>query len=100
MLPSGDTCVTTVARRAVSGSALIAAAVVWALVNGPVEGPVLIAFGRGHGLTVADLPSVAAGLFGGWLITRRRRHPNHSGSTSRRSRSRVPRLRRRRKGSA
>jgi hypothetical protein len=39
---------------------LVVAAVVWVLVNGPVEGPTLIVFSRAHGLTLADLPSLAA----------------------------------------
>ena len=40
--------------------ALAAISVVWLLVNGPVEGPVLIAFSAMHGITGADL----AGLTG------------------------------------
>ena len=38
---------------------LVLAGVVWALVNGPVEGPVLITFTPSMGLTVADLLSIA-----------------------------------------
>jgi hypothetical protein len=41
---------------------LVVAGVVWALVNGPVEGPILITFTSTMGLTVADLLSIA--LFG------------------------------------
>jgi hypothetical protein len=37
---------------------LVIAGVVWALVNGPVEGPVLLTLAPGMGLTVADLLSV------------------------------------------
>jgi hypothetical protein len=32
---------------------------VWMLVNEPVEGPILFVVARGHGVTAADLPSVA-----------------------------------------
>jgi hypothetical protein len=48
----------TVSRRLLALT-LLAAAVVWAIVNGPVEGPVLLTFAPGMGLTVADLLSVA-----------------------------------------
>jgi hypothetical protein len=46
----------------VVAAALVLAAVVWVLVNGPVEGPILLVVAPGHGLTVADLFSVAAVL--------------------------------------
>ena len=49
---------------------LVAAAVLWALVNKPVEGPTLIAFDNSHGLTLGDLPSVAAVILAGVLIWR------------------------------
>jgi hypothetical protein len=48
--------------RVVTAAVLVLAAVVWVLVNGPVEGPVLVVVSPGHGLTVADLFSVAAVL--------------------------------------
>jgi hypothetical protein len=38
---------------------LAGAAVIWILVNGPVEGPVLLTLTPSHGITVADLPSLA-----------------------------------------
>lgn len=38
---------------------LVAMSVLWLLVNGPMEGPVLIVFTRGHGLTGGDLASLA-----------------------------------------
>lgn len=38
---------------------LVGAAVIWILVNGPVEGPVLLILTPSHGITVADLPSLA-----------------------------------------
>lgn len=45
---------------AVAGSRVAAwitlgAALVWPFVNRPMEGPVLLIIGRGHGLTVSDL---------------------------------------------
>ena len=46
--------------RHVVAAVLVVLAVIWVLVNGPVEGPVLLVFSRTHGLTVADLPSLAA----------------------------------------
>jgi hypothetical protein len=48
--------------RVVTAAVLVLAAVVWVLVNGPVEGPVLVVVSPDHGLTVADLFSVAAVL--------------------------------------
>lgn len=47
-------------RPVATAVVLVLVAVVWILVNGPVEGPVLIVFTKNHGLTVADLPSLAA----------------------------------------
>ena len=42
------------------GAALLAAvSVLWLILNGPVEGVVLIEFSAGHGLTGADLAGVA-----------------------------------------
>jgi hypothetical protein len=68
---------------------LVLAGVLWAIVNGPVEGPVLVTFAPGMGLTVADLLSVA--LFAAaaavlWWP----RHPGRTGemASSVRSRSR------------
>lgn len=48
--------------RVVVALALLVAAATWVLVNGPVEGPVLLTITRNHGLTVADLPALAAGM--------------------------------------
>jgi len=39
---------------------LVAAAGVWVLINGPVEGRVLLVLTPDHGITVADLPSIVA----------------------------------------
>ena len=41
---------------------------VWILVNGPVEGPVLMTLTPDHGITVADLPSAVALVTAGWLV--------------------------------
>lgn len=60
--------------RVVTAAALVVGAVIWVLVNGPVEGKVLVVLDRNHGITVADLLSVAAVLVAGQLLlsTRRR----------------------------
>jgi hypothetical protein len=47
---------------------LAVAAAVWVAVNGPVEGPVLVVFTPEHGLTVADLPAIAAVIVAGVLF--------------------------------
>jgi hypothetical protein len=39
--------------------ALAVVSVLWLLVNGPMEGPVLVAVGPGHGLTGGDLAGLA-----------------------------------------
>ncbi len=59
-----------VSRRArlVSAAALVVAAFAWLLLNGPVEGPVLWQFSSSHGVTVADLGSVAAVLLAAVLV--------------------------------
>ena len=78
----------TVSRRLLALT-LVLAGVVWAIVNGPVEGPVLLTFAPGMGLTVADLLSVglftAAAALLWWP-----RHPRRAGemAASVRSRSR------------
>lgn len=61
--------------RTVAAVVLVVAGLVWTRVNQPVEGPVLIVFDPGHGLTVADLPSLAAFVVAIWLLlpSRRRR---------------------------
>jgi hypothetical protein len=55
-------------RRRWLAVGLVAAAVIWALVNGPVEGPVLLVLAPSHGITVADLPSLAALGIAGLLL--------------------------------
>jgi hypothetical protein len=49
---------------------LVAAAAIWVLVNGPVEGPVLLVLTPSHGITVADLPSLAALVIAAVLLVR------------------------------
>lgn len=46
--------------RTVAAALLVVAAAVWARVNGPFEGRVLLVFTPDHGFTEADLLSVAA----------------------------------------
>ena len=62
-------------RRSWLAVGLIAAAVVWVLVNGPVEGPVLLVLTPSHGITVADLPSMAALVIAGLLFLSRVKPP-------------------------
>jgi len=52
---------------------LVVLAAIWFRVNSPVEGPTLIVFTADHGLTVADLLSVAMVLAAGWLLWTTRR---------------------------
>jgi hypothetical protein len=48
--------------------ALVAAAVIWILINQPVEGPVLLTLSATHGITVADLLSIAFLMIAGLLV--------------------------------
>jgi hypothetical protein len=67
-----DTGVTRRRRRVWAG-VLVVFAVVWVFVNEPVEGPTLLILTRTHGVTAADLLSVAAVLVAiGLLLPRRR----------------------------
>ncbi|HEX8489102.1 MAG TPA: hypothetical protein VF642_11205 [Propionibacteriaceae bacterium] len=54
--------------RCLLAALLVVAAVVWFRVNGPVEGKVLIVLSYNHGVTVADLFSVAAVLLAVALV--------------------------------
>ena len=63
---------TSSSRLRVAALALLVAATAWVLVNSPVEGPVLVEVTPNHGLTVADLPSLAAGLVALALLWRSR----------------------------
>jgi hypothetical protein len=58
--------------RHVVAAVLVVLAVVWVLVNGPVEGRVLWIITPTHGLTVADLASLAAVLVAVVLVWPRR----------------------------
>jgi hypothetical protein len=46
--------------------ALATVAVVWFLVNGQVEGPIVVTVVPGHGLTGADLAGIAALVVAAW----------------------------------
>ncbi|MFC5063273.1 hypothetical protein [Actinomycetospora atypica] len=54
--------------RLVTAAVLVVLAVVWVFVNGPVEGPILYRIEEGHGITTADLLSVALVLVAGGLV--------------------------------
>ena len=56
-------------RRRLVAVGLVAAALIWVLVNGPVEGPTLLVLAPSHGITVADLPSVAGLVIAGLLLS-------------------------------
>lgn len=58
--------------RTVWAVVLVVAGVVWTRVNQAVEGKVLIVFDKDHGLTLADLPSLAAFAVAVWLLIPRR----------------------------
>jgi len=60
--------VSTRTRIRVAAVCLVLVAVVWVLVNGPVEGPTLISVSPDHGLTLADLPAIAAVVVAGVLL--------------------------------
>jgi hypothetical protein len=59
-------------RRAVA-ALLFVVAVAWLIFNGPVEGPTLLTLTPRHGLTLADLPSIPAVIYAGWLALPRAR---------------------------
>jgi hypothetical protein len=60
-------------RRRVLAGVLVVFAVLWVFVNEPVEGPTLLVLTPTHGITAADLLSVAAVLVAIWLLLPRRR---------------------------
>ncbi len=62
-----------VTGRHLAAAILVLLAVGWALINGPVEGPVLWSLTPAHGFTVADLASVAAVMVAAVLVWPRRR---------------------------
>ncbi len=49
-------------RRPADVPPVVATLVAWLAVNNPLEGPVLLRFTRGHGLTVADVLAVPPAL--------------------------------------
>lgn len=57
-----------ITRRRWLALGLITAAVIWVLVNGPVEGPVLLVLTPSHGITLGDLPSLAGLVIAGLLL--------------------------------
>jgi hypothetical protein len=61
----------------VVGALLIAAAAWWELSNAPVEGKVLVAVARGHGLRIADVIALQAGIIGLALLIGPRRPVQH-----------------------
>lgn len=69
--------------RLATAVVLVGVAVIWVRVNSPFEGPVLIVFTRNHGLTVADLPSIAAVVVAVLLVWTGRRPRPHSGRDGR-----------------
>lgn len=56
----------------VSGAVLAAIAVLWLLVNEPMEGSVLLRVTATHGLTAADLAGLSGLVLAGWRATRPR----------------------------
>ena len=74
-------------KRRLVAAILVLAGVLWAMINGPVEGPVLLTVAPGMGLTVADLLSV--GLFaaaaGVWWWPRQSRRAAASAVSARAS---------------
>jgi hypothetical protein len=57
--------------RAVAAAALLLGlTIIWWIVNSPLEGPVLLTFSEGHGLTVGDLLGTPALALGFGLIVR------------------------------
>jgi hypothetical protein len=58
------------ARQRWAAVALLPLGVLWLLVNGKLEGPVLISLDDRHGLTLSDLLAVAGFALAGWVLTR------------------------------
>ncbi len=69
-VPPGRFSSLSPARRRVLAVLLVVAAGVWVVVNKAVEGPTLLVITSRHGLTVADLFSIAALVTAGHLLRR------------------------------
>jgi hypothetical protein len=54
----------------VAALSLVVLSVAWLLVNGPFEGPTLVVLSWSHGITAADLISVAGVSLAGWRLLR------------------------------
>jgi hypothetical protein len=59
------------------GLLLAATAVLWILVNKPMEGATLVAVAEDHGLTAGDLAGLVGVLLGGWRAFRPRARARH-----------------------
>lgn len=68
-----------VAGSRVAAWITLAAALGWPFVNRPVEGPVLLVIGQGHGLTVSDLLAPAGVLLAVLALTGRLRRSASGG---------------------
>lgn len=71
--------------RSVAGSRVAAwitlgAALVWPFVNRPMEGPVLLTIGQGHGVTMSDLLTPAGVLLSVLVLTGRLRRSAKAGN--------------------
>jgi hypothetical protein len=73
-------------RRRIVAASLVIAAVIWIA----VEGPTLLVVSQGNGLTVADLPSIAALLVAAWLTAPHGRRKARQARTQRRGQQRDP----------
>jgi hypothetical protein len=69
-------CAALLCRRdtAVWPVALILLCGLWLVVDKPLEGPVLVAISRGHGITLSDLLAPAGVAFAAVLLYRRGHH--------------------------
>jgi hypothetical protein len=67
-VPSPPAKESSLRRRTWLAMGIVVAAAIWVLVNGPVEGPVLLVMSPSHGITVADLPSIGAVIIAGLIL--------------------------------
>jgi hypothetical protein len=58
-------------RRRLSALVLVLSGALWLWVNKPAEEQTLLAWGRSHGATLADLLFALAVITFGWLLLRR-----------------------------